>query len=118
MENPYVKIIGHPDDGRYPLDLEAVVKAAKKHGKLLELNNSSLKPGGSRIQVRENDLILLEHCKHYEVPIIMGSDAHFMNAVGVHDLALSLIEEANFPKDLVANYSMELLAKYIPAVQE
>ena len=118
MENPYVKIIGHPDDGRYPLDLETVVKAAKKHGKLLELNNSSLKPGGSRIQVRENDLTLLEHCKHYEVPIIMGSDAHFMNAVGVHDLALSVIEEAGFPEDLIANYSMDLLAKYIPAVLE
>ncbi|MBQ5869892.1 MAG: PHP domain-containing protein, partial [Lachnospiraceae bacterium] len=35
MENPYVKIIGHPDDSRYPLDLEAVVRGAKTHGKLL-----------------------------------------------------------------------------------
>ena len=118
MENPYVKIIGHPDDGRYPLDLETVVKAAKKHSKLLEINNSSLKPGGSRIHVRENDLTLLEHCKHYEVPVIMGSDAHFMNAVGVHDLAISVIEEAGFPEDLVANTNLDLLAKFIPALNE
>ena len=116
MENPYVKIIGHPDDGRYPLDLEAVAKAAKTHGKLLEINNSSLKPGGSRLNVRENDLILLEHCKHYEVPVIMGSDAHFINAVGIHNESMSVIKEAGFPEDLVVNTSLELLAKYIPAV--
>ena len=42
MENPYVKIIGHPDDGRYPLDLETVVKAAKKHGKLVALSEKHI----------------------------------------------------------------------------
>ncbi len=118
MENPYVKIIGHPDDGRYPLDLEAVVKAAKKHKKLLEINNSSLLPSSSRLQARENDLVLLEHCKHYEVPVLLGSDAHFMTAVGRHDSAISLLKEVNFPEDLVANASKELLAQYIPAVLE
>ena len=118
MENPYVKIIGHPDDGRYPLDLEAVAKAAKKHKKLLEINNSSLLPSSSRLQARENDLVLLEHCKHYEVPVLLGSDAHFMTAVGRHDSAIALLKEVNFPEDLVANASKELLAQYIPAILE
>ena len=44
MKNPYVNIIGHPDDGRYPLDYVAVVQAAREYGVLLELNNSSLRP--------------------------------------------------------------------------
>ena len=118
MENPYVKIIGHPDDGRYPLDLEAVVLGAKKHGKLLEINNSSLAPDSSRSGARENDLILLEHCKKYEVPILMGSDAHFMHNVGNHVSAKAVLSEAGFPNELVANYSLDLLAKYIPAVRE
>lgn len=30
MKNPYVKIIGHPDDDRFPLDYEKLVKAAAK----------------------------------------------------------------------------------------
>ncbi len=118
MANPYVKVIGHPDDGRYPLDLEAVVRAAKKHGKLLEINNSSLSPDSNRQGARENDLILLEQCKKYEVPILMGSDAHFTHNVGNHESALTVIREAGFPEDLVANYSLDLLAKYIPAVRD
>ena len=118
MENPYVKIIGHPDDSRYPLDLEAVVRAAKTYGKLLEINNSSLSPDSSRQGARENDLFLLEQCKHYEVPILMGSDAHFTHNVGNHTFAHSVIREAGFPEDLVANYSLDLLAKYIPAARD
>ena len=109
---------GNMDKAAELLRERGIAKAAKKHGKLLEINNSSLKPGGSRIHVRENDLTLLEHCKHYEVPVIMGSDAHFMNAVGVHDLAISVIEEAGFPEDLVANTNLDLLAKFIPALNE
>lgn len=29
VQNPYVKILGHPDDSRYPIDQEAVVLACK-----------------------------------------------------------------------------------------
>lgn len=118
MENPYVTIIGHPDDGRYPIDPEAVVKGAKKHKTLLEINNSSLVPGSSRSNARENDLILLEYCKKYEVPVIMGSDAHFMTDVGNHEYSKAIIREAGFPEDLVANCSLDLLAEYIPAIRE
>lgn len=116
IRNPYVTIIGHPDDGRYPLDLEAVVKAAKEHHTLLEINNSSLSPNGSRANAKENDLLLLEYCKRYEVPVIMGSDAHFITNVGNHENSTAVIKEAGFPEDLVANTSLELLSKYIPAV--
>lgn len=41
MKNPYVNIIGHPDDGRYEIDYEALVQGAKEYGKVLELNNHS-----------------------------------------------------------------------------
>ena len=30
IRNPYIDVIGHPDDGRYPLDYEAIVREAKK----------------------------------------------------------------------------------------
>ena len=41
MENHYVNIIGLPDDSRYPVDYEKLVKAAKEKHVLLELNNTS-----------------------------------------------------------------------------
>ena len=44
MKNPHINIIGHPDDGRYMVDMEAVVQAAKEYHTLLELNNNSLNP--------------------------------------------------------------------------
>ncbi len=45
MDNcPKICILGHPDDGRYPLDYPALVRAAGERGVLLEVNNTSLSP--------------------------------------------------------------------------
>ena len=77
MKNPCVNIIGHPDDGRYEVDYEALVQGAKEYGKILELNNHSMDPGCSRIHAVENDTIMLNYCKKYQVPVVMDSDAHF-----------------------------------------
>ena len=49
MKNPHVHILGHPDDPRYPIDMRAVVQGAKEYGAMLELNESSLRPGGSSV---------------------------------------------------------------------
>lgn len=117
MENPHVNIIGHPDDGRVPLDYETVVKAARDRHRLLEVNNSSLSPNAFRLNARENYRIMLKYCIQYRVPVILGSDAHFAADVGNHSLALQLLSEAGFPEKLVANGSMELLREYIPALK-
>ena len=114
LKNPYVTILGHPDDGKFPLDYEAVVKAAKEHHRMIELNNTSLTPGGSRIHAYENDRIILPLCAKYKVPVIMNSDAHFTTAVGEHGRAEALLKELNFPEELIANYHPEILKEYIP----
>ena len=54
MKNPYVNIIGHPDDGRYQVDYRALVQGAKDYGKVLELNNHSLEPSCFRRDARDN----------------------------------------------------------------
>lgn len=113
MKNPYVNIIGHPDDGRYPLDYRAVVQGAKDHGVLLELNNSSLRPGGSRVGTRELDVEMLTLCMEYKVPVVMGSDAHVDTDVGNHVLALELLEELHFPEELLINVSPKRLEPYV-----
>ncbi|EKC48808.1 flagellar motor switch protein FliN, partial [human gut metagenome] len=76
MKNPYVNIIGHPDDSYYPVDYRALVEGAKEHHVLLEVNNGSLTPGGFRQNTKENSCKMLELCKEYKVPVIMDSDAH------------------------------------------
>ena len=104
MDKEKVKIIGHPDDARYELDYEAIVKKAKEKNILLEVNNSSLSPNTSREGARENILKYLELCKEYGVRKIMGTDSHICYDIGVFQYAEAIIEEANFPKELVINY--------------
>lgn len=104
MDKEKVKIIGHPDDARYELDYEAIVKKTKEKNILLEVNNSSLSPNTSREGARENILKYLELCKEYGVRIIMGTDSHICYDIGVFQYAEAIIEEANFPKELVINY--------------
>lgn len=118
MKNPKVTIIGHPDDSRYPIDYETFAKAAKAWGKLVEVNSSSLAPGSARKGAAENYAVLLKYCRQYQVPVIIGSDAHFENDVGNHRFAWELLEREKFPAELIVNTSAEKLKPYIPVLSE
>ena len=113
MQNPYISIIGHPGDSRYPLDFERIVKMAKATGTLLEVNNASLKPTSFRPGVRESLIELLTYCKAYEMPVVLGSDAHHMSVVGGFEESIMLLEELDFPETLVLNTNPEALVDFI-----
>ncbi|CUX46760.1 phosphatase [Clostridium sp. C105KSO13] len=113
MKKPYVNIIGHPDDGRFPIDYEVLVKAAKETNTLLELNNSSLRPQSSRQNTRENMLILLDLCKQYEVPVTTGSDAHVDVDAGNFSNIEKILKHCNFPEGLVVTTEFEKLKPYL-----
>lgn len=113
MENPHVDIIGHPDDGRFPVDYEKLVIKAKDTGTLLEINNSSLRPGSFRPNAAENDRKILELCKKHQVMITLGSDAHVDVDIAEYSVALKLIEEIDFPEELIVNTSVEKLQKIL-----
>lgn len=111
MENPYVHIIGHPDDGTYPVDMKVLAAEALRHHKILEVNNSSLKKGSVRKNTLCNDRELLKYCLEYGQPVVVGSDAHTAHEIGEHEEAYELLEEINFPKELVLNTSSERFLK-------
>lgn len=111
MENPHVDIIGHPDDGRFPVDYEKLVKKAKETGTLLEINNSSLRPGSFRPGAYENDKEILELCKKYQVQITLGSDAHMDVDLAEYECALEILKECDFPEELIVNTSVDKLEK-------
>lgn len=113
MENPNVTIIGHPDDGRYPIDYEQMVLKAKETKTLIEINNSSLNPLGTRENTDYNSEIVLKLCKKHEVPIILGSDAHISYDVGNFSRCLELINKVKFPETLIINNDIEQLMTYI-----
>lgn len=109
MENEEVKIIGHLDDSRYPVDYETVVKKAKETNTLLEINNSSLRPNSFRVGATKNTQELLNLCKKYNVKVILGSDAHIYYQVGAFENCERILKEVDFPGNLVVNYSEDCI---------
>ena len=118
MKNPYVKIIGHPDDDRYPLDYEMLTDAAKAYGTALELNNSSFRPTSGRQNASANAQILLKKCLEKQVPVIMGSDAHIYCDIGRFDSAIHMLEHCSFPDELVLNYQNDGLRKVLNRIPQ
>ena len=111
-ETLYVTILGHIDFPKFPCDYEKVLKAAKENDKIIELNNASLCPNGSRTGCKENDVEILKICKELNIPVLMGSDAHIKYEIGNVDSCIELLEEINFPEELVVNYNPQLFNKY------
>lgn len=107
MENPYVNIIGHPDDGFIPIDFERFVRAAKENHVLIEVNNSSVRTVPYRLNTAENIREILHLCMRYETPVVVGTDAHHTSGVGQFGEALADLEDTGFPEELVANTSLE-----------
>lgn len=113
MKKPYVNIIGHPDDNRFPYDCETIVKTAKETGTLLEINNSSHRPESFRAGAGENARLMLRLCKEYRVPITTGSDAHVDADAGNFCHIQKLLEEMDFPEELVVTTDFEKLKPYL-----
>lgn len=118
LKNPYVDIIGHPDDNRFRIDYDRFVYAVKESGKLIEFNNASLNPGGARIDALENDYEILDLCKKYNQPIILGSDAHVDVDILKFDRVQKVLDDVKFPEELIINTSVEKLKKYVNKYRE
>ena len=95
------------------MDYLALVQGAKEHGVLLEVNNNSLDPRGNRRGGPENVRTMLKYCIEYQVPVVLDSDAHVDTLVGFHKYAWEILEEMNFPEELVVNRSTEELKKFL-----
>lgn len=101
MHHPNVKIIGHCDDSRFPVDYRELVRAALSLGVSPELNNVSLLPDSYRMDCRANAVWLLQACQALSCPIVLSSDSHGRRHIGQVDMAAALIAEVGFPHRLI-----------------
>lgn len=110
IKNPYVDIIGHPDNPLYSIDIDTIAKAAAAHDTALEINNSSpaARPG-SEVLCRE----IIRAAKFYGAKLSVGSDAHYHLLVGAFDYALKCLKEEKFPMEMVVNTSMAELNDFL-----
>ncbi len=101
IENPHVSAIAHPTGrllGRreaYQVDLDVLLRAAREHGKLLELNASP-----HRLDL---DDVACAAAKEHGIPIVISTDAH--STAGLDDLRYGVLQarRAGLTKEDVAN---------------
>ncbi|MDD7794719.1 phosphatase [Clostridium sp. 'White wine YQ'] len=103
MDNPYVHIIGHPGNPKFPIHEEALVKKAKEKNILIEINNSSFIR--SRIGSDKTCTKIARLCKEHGVRIILNSDAHSCFHIGNFDAAIEILKKIDMPEELIINGS-------------
>ena len=113
MRHPKIHIISHPGDGTAELDFEQLVLRAGEHHTLLEVNNHSLAPQRRKVVARDNNLEILRLCKKYGVPTILGSDAHISFQIADYDRLYPLLQETDFPDELIMNFWPEKFFDYL-----
>jgi DNA polymerase (family 10) len=101
IENPHVSAIAHPT-GRlinrrepYEVDLEAVYKACRHYGKLLELNANP-----ARLDLNDIDCAA---AKSQGIPIVINTDAHTPHDVGIFRYGILQARRAGLTKPDIAN---------------
>lgn len=105
-----VDILGHIARDRTSLDFDAIIEAAKTKKTLIEINEHSLDFIG---EIEENCKRLALACAKHSMPIVIASDAHSSFFVGKFDKAIKMLEEIDFPKELVINTSLDNFTSYI-----
>lgn len=113
IRNPWTNIISHPGDGTAELNYEPIVIAAKENNTLLEINSSSMRPIRGFNQAKQNYIEILNLCKKYDVPVILGSDAHIAFDISNFEHCLPLLAETEFPEELIVNDKPDFFLNYI-----
>lgn len=110
VTNPLVDIICHSGTPQYSYDYEYIIKLAKKHKKLIEINNHTF---FVRKSSAENCRRIAQLCKENEVGIVVSSDAHVFTDIGDYSRAIAMLEEIGFPEELVMNTTYNRFAEFL-----
>ena len=79
----------------------------------LNAAEAAVKPVRQKKEAYANNMEILRLCRKYDVPIILGSDAHISFDVANYEYALPLIAESQFPEELIVNDKPEMFLEYI-----
>ncbi|MGO8688630.1 MAG: DNA polymerase/3'-5' exonuclease PolX [Thermoguttaceae bacterium] len=101
LENPYVSAIAHPT-GRmlnkrkpYEIDMDAVMKAARAHGKMLELNAHPVR--------LDLDDVACAAAKSHGIPVVISTDAHRVEGLAAMRYGVIQARRGGLTKHDVAN---------------
>jgi putative hydrolase len=111
MQRPRVRVVTHPGNPAFPIELPAVVRAARDLGVALEINN------GSFTQARKGSL---ENCSFLAARVAeagglvcLSSDAHVACDVGDVEEAWEVATQAGIRPEQIVNRTLEGLLRFL-----
>ncbi|MBN3033907.1 MAG: PHP domain-containing protein [Candidatus Saganbacteria bacterium] len=110
FKNPFVRVLAHPGNPKYPIKIKEIVAAAKEAGVFLEINNSS---DFSRPGSHDRCVEVAEEVKRAGWQVVIGTDSHLSTMLGVFDDALAIVKEAGLTEADVVNTSWAKIEKYL-----
>lgn len=113
MKHPRVRFLGHPDDGRFPVDYEKLLSACAEHHVYPEINNASLMPDAYRHNGCQNSMQILSICRKMRLPVLLSSDSHGSEHIGDMKFIIPLLKESDFPAELIINSSVRVLMELL-----
>ena len=101
---------GHCGSPQYAFVYEKVIPVFAEHGKVVEINEGTFRV---RQKSLENCAVIARLCAKHGVRVAVNSDAHYLTQVGQLDSAVALLEEVNFPKELIINSNRERFEAFL-----
>ncbi|MEG1895797.1 MAG: phosphatase [Oscillospiraceae bacterium] len=107
-ENPNIDMIGHCEQAEHFFDYDRVIQKFAQNNKVVELNANSafVRPLGQK-----NMVTLAKTCQKYNCKVAVNSDAHSIYKVGNVQNILDMLENIDFPKELIINLEIKDLIK-------
>lgn len=112
IELPYVDFLCHLGNPAFPLDYEAVLQAAKKKDKMIEINNASF---FVRKGCAQNCVNIARRCVELDIPMVVGSDTHYRYDLGYFPYADKCLTIAGVPDELIVNLDPRQFADILAA---
>lgn len=110
VTNPYVDIICHSGSPQYKYDYEKIIKLAKEHHKLIEINNHTFYVRKKNV---ENCKKIAQLCAENEVGIVVSSDAHICYDLGDYEHVFGMLREISFPQKLIINRDLKSFEEFM-----
>ena len=104
MENPLVRGITHPVNKWIEIDVKEVVRAARETGTAIEFNLSKI--ASLETQLHQ----MLDWVAEYDAPLMINTDAHIKDEVGVWDALEPFIDYIQ--PERVINTSLSATAEF------
>jgi len=113
MKNPFIKIISHPFRKDFKVNVKKIVESACSTNTLLELNNQVFEEESCDQYFLESYRKMINLCRKYGHPLIIGSDAHLAKEIGEDSNIIAVKNKIGLTDDILINNRKDELKLFL-----